>query len=102
MDTCQHLQPQAGPEPAAARLMRLTSRLDQTAMEPAMPSVRTISRHRHLLLTLLGALLPMLDIDSEPVPLQNEVITATRTAQGELRAPASVRPVERRVGQECV
>ncbi len=60
-----------------------------------MPSVRTISRPRHLPLTLLGALLPMLAIASEPVTLQNEVITATQTAHSELSAPASVSVVTR-------
>lgn len=60
-----------------------------------MPFVSTISRPRHLSLTLLGGLLPMLALADGPVTLQNEVITATQTAHSELSAPASVSVVTR-------
>ena len=40
-----------------------------------MPSVRTISRPRHLPLTLLGALLPMLAIASERAPMKRNITT---------------------------
>tara|TARA_Y100001951_G_scaffold105037_1_gene119458 strand:- start:5570 stop:5797 length:228 start_codon:yes stop_codon:yes gene_type:complete len=61
-----------------------------------MQPVRTISRPRHLSLTLLGSLLPFAALaDTPATTLETQVITATQTAHSELSAPASVSVVTR-------
>ncbi|MGB4073953.1 TonB-dependent receptor domain-containing protein [Pseudomonas sp.] len=60
-----------------------------------MSFVRSINRHRHLSLGLLGTLLPFAALAETTLTLEDSIVTATQTAHSELSVPASASVITR-------